>query len=113
MVSSENAPQDFLNFGRGLEFAPDCVLDFLELRQANALRSVPVAMAPLTHAQLKEIAGIIDLVAARFDGDADKSRAWFKARNPLLGDLSPRDMIRFGRHDRLRRFVIDAIAVGA
>jgi len=32
-----------------------------------------------------------------------------RAQNPLLGDVSPRDMIRLGRHDRLRRFIINAM----
>jgi hypothetical protein len=33
---------------------------------------------------------------------------WFKTRNPLLGDISPRDMIRLGRFERLRKFIINA-----
>jgi hypothetical protein len=28
----------------------------------------------------------------------------------MLGDVSPRDMIRLGRFDRLRRFIISAMA---
>jgi len=35
--------------------------------------------------------------------------AWFKARNPLLGDVSPRDMIRLGRYEKLRKFIISAM----
>jgi hypothetical protein len=50
-----------------------------------------------------------ELVAQFFDGDAAKTALWFKTPNPLLGNLSPRDMIRYGRYDRLRRFVLDAL----
>jgi len=58
--------------------------------------------------RLEEIANTINLVAQAFDGDPDKTVSWFKARNPLLGDVSPRDMIRLGRYERLRRFIINA-----
>lgn len=59
--------------------------------------------------RLEEIAATINLVAKQFDGDATKTASWFKARNPLLGDVSPRDMIRLERLERLRLFIIQAI----
>ena len=59
--------------------------------------------------RLEEIASTINMVAKAFDGDADKTSAWFRARNPMLGDVSPRDMIRLGRYERLRKFVINAM----
>ena len=49
------------------------------------------------------------MVAKAFDGDVDKTTAWFRARNPMLGDVSPRDMIRLGRYERLRKFIINAM----
>lgn len=60
--------------------------------------------------RLTEIAVVCGLVAQFFGGDSLKTKLWFKTRNPLLGNLSPRDMIRFGRHEKLRRFVMDALA---
>jgi hypothetical protein len=59
--------------------------------------------------RLEEIAITVNMVAKFFDGDVDKTVTWFKARNPLLGDVSPRDMIRLGRFERLRKFIINAI----
>jgi hypothetical protein len=59
--------------------------------------------------RLEDIASTINLVAKEFQGDPDKTVAWFKAQNPLLGDISPRDMIRLGKYDRLRRFIINAM----
>lgn len=47
--------------------------------------------------------------AMEVGGDTDKTIVWFKAKNPLLGDVSPRDMIRLGRYARLRRFIISAM----
>ena len=60
--------------------------------------------------RLEEIANTINMVAGLFNGDVNKTAAWFKARNPMLGDVSPRDMIRLGRFERLRKFIINAMA---
>jgi len=38
---------------------------------------------------------------------------WFRLPNPLLGDVSPRDMIRYGRYAKLQEFVMDALAENA
>jgi hypothetical protein len=58
----------------------------------------PEAIAPTTN-----------LVAKPFTGDHEKTVAWFTAKHPLLGDVSPRAMIRLGRYDRLRQFVLHAM----
>jgi hypothetical protein len=34
---------------------------------------------------------------------------WFKVPNPLLGDVAPRDMIRFGRYKKLLKFIQSAL----
>jgi hypothetical protein len=58
--------------------------------------------------RLREIANIANLVAEFFAGDAQKVGLWFEIANPMLGNVSPRDMIRIGRYKRLLNFVIDA-----
>jgi len=58
--------------------------------------------------RLDQIANIISLVAEYFEGDIRKTALWFKTPNPLLGNISPRDMIRFGRYERLSKFVQQA-----
>lgn len=60
--------------------------------------------------RVDEIVATFDLVVQTFDGDAEKTALWFRTKNPMLGDIAPRDMIRLGRFDRLRRFIIGAIA---
>lgn len=57
---------------------------------------------------LEQIAELCNQVAAHFGGDAHKSGLWFRTPNPMLGDLSPREMIRLGRYRRLRQFVLRA-----
>jgi hypothetical protein len=59
---------------------------------------------------LTGIAVICSLVAQFFEGDAIKTQLWFQTKNPMLGNISPRDMVRYGRHEKLNRFVLDALA---
>jgi len=49
-----------------------------------------------------------NLVAEFFDGDPVKTALWFRTPNPMLGDMSPRDMIRYGRYKRLQKFILEA-----
>lgn len=60
--------------------------------------------------RLEEIGNIINLTATFFNGDLKKTSLWFKTNNPLLGDISPREMIRHGRYEKLRKFILNAIA---
>ncbi len=65
---------------------------------------IPVPVAE----RLRELANIANLVAEYFHGDANKVALWFELQNPMLGNISPRNMIRGGRYKRLLNFVLDA-----
>lgn len=114
----DTVPEDLLSFGIGENFNPKLVSQFLSLKKSDISHiasvsehsvrfddSIPAAV----YERLEEIASTINMVAREFDGDPNKTVAWFKTRNPLLGDVAPRDMIRLGRYDRLRRFIINAM----
>lgn len=58
---------------------------------------------------LTEIAAVCELVATYFDGDLAKTSLWFKLPNPMLGNISPRDMIRLGRYKKLVKFIHEAM----
>ena len=112
-------PQDFMRFGQGMAFEPRKVPDVLGLKNEDVARLAAVsassvryddAMPQQMRDRLEEIANTINMVAGLFNGDVNKTAAWFKARNPMLGDVSPRDMIRLGRYERLRKFIINAMA---
>jgi hypothetical protein len=66
--------------------------------------AIPAAVAE----RLREIANIANLVAEYFSGDERKVGLWFELSNPLLGNVSPRMMIRGNRYKRLLNFVLDA-----
>ena len=94
------------------------VADFLELKKEDVARVAGVARASVRFdhkipkevlERLTEIANICALVAQFFEGDVRKTALWFRTQNPLLGNISPRDMIRFGRYIKLQRLVLDAL----
>jgi uncharacterized protein (DUF2384 family) len=60
--------------------------------------------------RLKEWANLFNLVAGFFEADAKKTELWFSVPNPMLGDISPRDMIRIGRYKKLLSFVLNSLA---
>lgn len=110
---------DPLGFGIGGQFHPEKVRDFLQLKKEEVSRLADVSVksvrfdAAIPTAVLErfeEIAVTCNMVAEAFDGDVDKTALWFRTRNPMLGDISPRDMIRLRRFDRLRRFIVGAMA---
>ena len=58
--------------------------------------------------RMEQIAIICSLVAEYFGGDVRKTALWFKTINPMLGNISPRDMIRLGRYKKLQKFINSA-----
>ena len=61
---------------------------------------------PVTNVSRLEIEQLCEQVVGYFEGDVAKAALWFRLPNPLLGDLSPRDMIRYGRYAKLQQFVM-------
>ena len=108
---------DHLNFwaNHGLDYSS--VSDFLDLdkNELSKLGGISLKSVRLDNRiphdlkeRLEQIANICNLVAEFFEGDATKTALWFRTPNPMLGDLAPRDMIRYGRYKRLQKFVLQA-----
>lgn len=114
----DSVPQDYLQFGRGASFDARAVPQALGLKKEDVSRLASVspksvryddAMPEQVRERLEEIGNTMNFVAQVFDGDVEKAVTWFKTRNPLLGDVAPRDMIRLGRYERLRKFIVNAM----
>ena len=110
--------RDYLGFWANETLNARVVADFLDLKKPDVAKVAGVAPSSVrfdhkipreVRERLEEIANICALVAQFFGGDVGKTALWFRTRNPLLGDISPRDMIRFGRYAKLRQFVMDAL----
>jgi uncharacterized protein (DUF2384 family) len=61
---------------------------------------------------LGQVANLCNLIFEFFQSDV-KTQLWFKTPNPMLGNTSPRDMIRFGRYNKLLRFITQAMEGGS
>lgn len=114
----ETVPNDYLGFGIGSSFDPKRVPSVLGLKKEDVSRLASVSVKSVRYDdaipeqvrdRLEEIANTINMVAQAFDGDVEKTVAWFRARNPMLGDVSPKEMIRLGRYERLRKFILNAM----
>lgn len=91
-------------------------LDF-GVKDVASATGVPVSSIRFDHKMPKEVAtritewaSLLNLVAQHFDGDVNKTTLWFKLPNPLLGNLSPRLMIRAGHYNKLLKFITNAIS---
>ena len=114
--------RDYLGFWADQTLKAREVADFLDLDKPTVAKLAQVAPASVRFDQkiprevlerLQEIANICGLVAQFFGGDIPKTAIWFRTKNPLLGDISPRDMIRYGRYEKLRRFIMNALQENA
>lgn len=110
---------DTLGFGQGSAFHPKKVAEWLDFSRDEISRIASVAKSSVrwdenipkqVQDRLEEIGNVANMVAGIFHGDAAKTALWFRTKNPMLGDVSPRDMVRFGRYERLRKFVVSAIS---
>lgn len=110
--------KDHLGFWANQVLDAQRVAKFLSLDKREVARLADVSPASvrwdhkipqevLEH--LTQVAVICSLVAQFFDGDIMKTSLWFQTRNPLLGNVSPRDMVRYGRHEKLHRIVMEAL----
>jgi hypothetical protein len=115
----DNVARDAFHFGHGSQFNPKLVANTLGFQKEDVSRIAKVSVKSVRYddkipgevlERMEEIGQTVNLVAQAFAGDVDKTVTWFRTANPLLGDIAPRDMIRFGRYERLRRFIINAMA---
>jgi uncharacterized protein (DUF2384 family) len=75
----------------------------------QSVRYDPPKMPKELEDRIQEWAVALNLVA-QFFRDEQKTLLWFKTPNPLLGDITPRDMIRIGRFRKLRQFIFHALS---
>jgi len=102
--------QDYLGLIQNLANVPK----FLELEKDDISKAANIPKSTVRYDErmpadlkvfLSEIAIVCELVAGYFDGDVEKTALWFKIENPVLGGISPRDMIRYGRFKKLKEFI--------
>ena len=112
--------RDSLEFWRGNMLNYQKVRDFIGLDTRDVSRVAGVAKSSVRYDEkapkevrehLENVANICNLVFQFFNDDV-KTKLWFQTPNPMLGNVSPRDMIRLGRYNKLMRFVTQAMEEG-
>lgn len=112
-------PTDYMSLFQG-EY-PDFkgVVDKLELKKTDVSQATGISLGSVRYDQkipnilkqiIREWAILLNMVAGHFKGDQDRTVIWFTISNPMLGDITPRDMIRLGRFNKLYSFVNTALA---
>jgi uncharacterized protein (DUF2384 family) len=100
--------------------SPDAqkVIDLLKYKKQDLAAATDIPIKSIRYdekmpAELKERltewATALNLVAGFFGKDINKTALWFSTPNPLLGDMSPRDVIRVGRYKKLLKFIQTAL----
>jgi len=91
---------------------------FLELEKQDISKATGIPKSSIRYDEkmpkalmehLFQLAAIFILVSEHFEGNLNKTYAWFNLPNPLMGNLSPRDMIRYGRFKKVLKIVQSAI----
>ncbi len=111
----DTVPNDYLK----LKDKYNRIAQFLDFDQTDVAQATGVPLASVRYdkrinsalrERLREWAVLFNLVACHFKGDPSKTAAWFMTPNPLLGNVPPRDMIRFGESRKLHKYVFNALA---
>ena len=107
--------EDYLSF----QDKPNRIAEFLEFKKEDISKATDVPLSSVRYddkipqelrERIREWAILLNLVAGHFNGDSAKTTLWFTIPNPLLGNVTPRDMIRFGRYKKLFKFIINALS---
>jgi hypothetical protein len=115
----EVIPEDYLSFYENKEPQYNRIAHFLNFKKEDISKATGFSinsvrwdnkMPPELKERIQEWAILFNLVAGYFKGDAHKTYLWFITINPLLGNIAPRDMIRFGRFKKLYKFATNALA---
>jgi uncharacterized protein (DUF2384 family) len=110
--------KDHFSFYSGDHLDYGNVVKTLEFKKEDVSKATGVPLASVRYEEekisqelrerIREWAVLLNLVAQHFKGDVKKTCLWFTIPNPLLGEISPRDMIRFGRYRKLFKFIVNA-----
>lgn len=113
-----NIPKDdYLSLFKGTHPDYKRVIELLDFSKGDVAKASNISQMSVRYdwkmpkeleERVREWAIALALVAQYFR-DEQKTVLWFKTANPLLGNVTPRDMIRVGRFKKLQRFILNAL----
>ena len=95
------------------------VVELLDFRKKDVARASKLPVESVRYDPPRMPKELVDRInewaialnmVAQFFRDERKTVLWFKTPNPLLGDVTPRDMIRIGRARKLLKFISNALS---
>lgn len=111
--------EDYLSFFKDEQPVYNRIKEFLEFKNEDISTATGIPLKSIrlderipleVQERMREWANVLNLVAEHFNGDARKTALWLTTSNPLLGNMAPRDMIRFGRYKKLFKFIFNALS---
>lgn len=113
------SPQDYFHlFDKNAFVDGEKVVKLLKYKKEDVAVATNVPLSSVRYEEKKmpvelrerltQWATALNLVAGFFH-DEKKTIIWFFMPNPLLGDMTPRDMIRVGRFKKLLNFIQTAL----
>lgn len=117
-VLNATVPEDCFSLYEKSKIQANRVVRYLDFKKEDVSKAAGVPLSSIRYDhkipkelenRMREWALLINLVGNHFSGDEHKTLQWIVTMNPLLGNLSPRDMIRFGRFKKLLKFVVNAL----
>jgi hypothetical protein len=61
--------------------------------------------------EFMDIGALIDSVEKFFDGDTVKTMLWFNTKNPMLGDMTPIELIQLGKYQKVKEFIVSSLSL--
>lgn len=111
--------EDYLSFFKEDRPVYNRIKEFLEFKNEDISTATGIPLKSIrldermpleVQERMREWANVLNLVAEHFNGDVRKTALWLTTSNPLLGNMAPRDMIRFGRYKKLFKFIFNALS---
>lgn len=111
--------EDYLSFFKNDQPVYNRIKEFLEFKNEDISKATGIPLKSIrlderipteVQERMREWANVLNLVAEHFNGDVRKTALWLITSNPLLGNIAPRDMIRFGRYKKLFKFIFNALS---
>ena len=108
---------DPIGFWHGGRFDAQKVVDFIDFSKGDIADLAHVKLSSVRYdaripkavqEHIEQIANICSIVAELLDKDLNKTALWLDTPNPLLGNISPKLMIRYGRYEKLLGFILEA-----
>lgn len=63
-----------------------------------------------SHSRILTYEQCFNFILEFFNYDKDKAISWYMKKNPLLGDISPFEMIKIGKGRKLMKFITSQLS---